>query len=89
MIEIDLLYCTNLRKIASPTENSFGGVQSFDRAFMDCTSLTGNAPELWLNGTNSEENNYMGTPDGADCFYNCTKLNNYEQIPEYWRRGPQ
>ena len=81
--------CTSLTSIPENLFVNCPNVQSFRDTFVFCTELTGNAPELWLNGTNSEENNYMGTPNGLNCFYDCTKLNNYEQIPEYWRRGPQ
>ena len=44
--------------------------------FSGCTSLTGNAPELW-NRTNVRYHNY--------CFYGCTQLDNYADIPDTWK----
>lgn len=57
--------------------------------FSNCTSLTGNAIPLWLSVPNGEANGYRGIPDGMNCFYNCTMLNDYEQIPGYWKDYPQ
>lgn len=28
----------------------------------------------------------LKVPDGESCFGGCTKLDNYEDIPEYWSR---
>lgn len=137
--EIYLYDCPNLRKIASPTENSFSNMTNFDLAFENCTSLTsipadlfencpavtsflktfagcsgltgiptnlfancpsvtcfestftncsgltGNAPDLWNRVQDGETNWYVGTPNGLNCFYGCTGLLNYENIPEYWK----
>lgn len=63
-------------------------VQDFSNCFLNCESLEGSAPELWLTGTNSEENNYIGLPDGHACFYGCTSLENYDEIPAYWKDEP-
>ena len=57
--------------------------------FANCTNLVGDAPELWELGTNSEENDYQGSPDGYGCFYNCTNLENYDDIPNYWKTKPE
>ena len=42
--------------------------------FSNCKNLTGNAPELWLREIN-----------GRNCFYNCTNLDNYDEIPDFWK----
>ena len=60
-------------------------ITSFLMCFRNCTNLTGKAPELWLLGTNSKENNYQGSPNGAGCFAGCTGLDNYDEIPDYWK----
>ena len=60
-------------------------ITSFLMCFHNCTNLTGKAPELWLLGTNSKENNYQGSPNGAGCFAGCTGLDNYDEIPDYWK----
>ena len=55
--------------------------------FYGCTNLKGNAPELWLQVPNGSSNGYQGTPEGLGCFYGCSKLSNYDQIPVYWISG--
>ena len=82
--------CYNLRTLG---EGVFEGcdldnVRSFSSCFENCSSLDGSALELWLTGTNSEENNYIGLPDGLACFYGCTSLENYDEIPAYWKDEP-
>ena len=76
--------------IQSIPENLFANVdwnkvQNISKCFTECENLTGEAPALWLEGTNSNENAYQGSPDGFACFYNCTGLDNYDEIPEYWK----
>ena len=137
--EIKLINCTNLRKIATSTENSFADVQDFIGTFAGCTSLTsipenlfancpnvqdfsytfsgctsltsipenlfancpnvqnfnytfykctnlkGNPIPLWERVENGSSNGYFGEPDGGGCYYRCENLNNYYDIPEYWR----
>ena len=81
--------CSNLTTIG---DNAFANCQnviSYQGTFENCTNLTGHAPELWESGTNSEENDYCGTPNGNSCFYNCTKLENYDEIPFYWKQAPK
>ena len=60
-------------------------VLSFEACFANCSELTGEAPKLWLAGSNSEENAYKGMPDGAGCFAGSSNLEKYDEIPEYWR----
>ena len=60
-------------------------VESYRNTFRGCYNLKGKAPKLWLTGDNSEENGYGGTPDGENCFNGCTGLENYDEIPEYWK----
>ena len=79
------VYCSNLTTIG---ENIFKGcdnVESYEGTFGECSKLGGKAPELWLTGTNSEENYYIGTPNGVGCFFGCNLLDNYEEIPTYWK----
>ena len=44
--------------------------------FYNCISLTGKAPELW---------NRDNVKDNFFCFYNCTNLENYDDIPDDWK----
>ena len=80
--------CSNLAEIG---KNIFEGCkpENFMATFANCTNLVGDAPELWELGTNSEENDYQGSPDGYGCFYNCTNLENYDDIPNYWKTKPE
>ena len=76
--------CYNLTTIGEGVFDGCDNVTSYYRTFYYCINLTGKAPELWLTGTNSKENGYKGNPDGENCFNECEKLDNYEEIPEYW-----
>ncbi|MGN1300207.1 MAG: hypothetical protein ACI4VC_02530 [Clostridia bacterium] len=63
---IVLEYCVNLRKIASPTENSFANITNFFRAFSECTSLTSIPADLFANCQNVTNFRYA--------FSGCTSL---------------
>ncbi|MFR2534576.1 MAG: hypothetical protein ACLS95_05035 [Clostridia bacterium] len=79
---------TNCTSITSIPENLFGNCQKvtdFSYAFSECTSLKGNPIKLWERVPNGNSNDYKGTPDGMGCYRNCTMLDDYEAIPEYWR----
>lgn len=54
------------------------------RAFNKCEHLEGIAPELW-----SLTSDTTGTKiiDGLNCFRGCERLENYNDIPEYWTSG--
>ena len=79
--------CSSLTSIPEKLFDNCEKVEEFGSTFDGCTSLTGDAPELWKRGTNSEENNYRGNPDGNGCFRKCEKLNQYDEIPNYWSYG--
>ena len=77
--------CTSLTSIP---ENLFANclkVTNFVGTFYECTGLTGEPIKLWERVQNGSTNDYKGRPDGGGCYYNATGLNNYENIPEYWR----
>jgi hypothetical protein len=59
------------------TIGSFTTASNKSEMFYNCSSLTGTAPswDYWLNGAVTEY---------ADCFYNCTSLDNYSDIPASW-----
>ena len=67
--------CTSLTSIN--TIGSFTAASNKSEMFYNCTSLTGTVPSwnYWLNGAVTEY---------ADCFYNCTMLDNYSDIPTSW-----
>ena len=66
LTKIDLSGCINLRKIASPSKNSFANMRSFDGAFAGCTSLTSIPADLFANCVNVSS--FAGT------FYECISL---------------
>ena len=74
---ISLKECTNLRKIASPNENSFKNVTSFYETFYSCTGLTGIPPDLFASCP--KVTNFMYT------FAGCINLTG--NAPELWTRG--
>ena len=63
--------CPNIEKLGSTSSNpvAYG-------TFSYCTGLTGNAPDFW--NTTSATTHYY-------CFYNCTQLGNYADIPDDWK----
>ncbi len=83
------LGCTSLTQIPENLFENCLNVTNFSSTFGSCISLAGNAPELWLRGTNAEENFYKGYPDGEYCFFDCTGLSNYKIIPDYWKKIPK
>lgn len=52
-------YCTSLIEIPKDLFDNCPNVESYKYTFFGCSGLTGNAPELWKLGTNSEENDYV------------------------------
>lgn len=79
--------CSGLTGIPAKLFDNCKKVESFEGTFWGCSMLTGNAPELWKRGTNSEENEYKGNPNGEDCFAVCGGLENWDEIPDYWKSG--
>ena len=79
--------CSSITSIPEKLFDNCKKVESFKGTFWGCSMLTGNAPELWKRGTNSEENEYKGNPNGEDCFAVCGGLENWNEIPDYWKSG--
>ena len=79
--------CTNLTSIPANLFENCAQVESFRQTFFECTSLTGNPIPLWERVEGGAENGYEGTPDGEGCYYGCTQLTNYDNIPEYWKKS--
>ena len=80
------LQCTKLKEIPDDLFVDCINVQEFAGCFEMCINLEGESPKLWLRVQDGEKNGYIGIPDGESCFYNCTKLDNYNLIPEYWKK---
>ena len=81
---INLQNCINLRRIASPTENSFSNIENFDKAFDSCESLTSIPDDLFANCPNVISFEYTfnycksltNIPD--DLFANCPNVTSFE-----------
>ena len=68
--------CTSLKQIPADFFNNISNISNVSSMFENCTSLTGNAIELW-NNSNIEYH--------ENCYKGCTNLSNYDQIPEGWK----
>ena len=68
--------CTSLKQIPADFFNNISNLSGVESMFENCTSLTGNAIELW-NNSNIEYH--------ENCYKGCTNLSNYDQIPEGWK----
>ena len=85
--EVTFAGCTSLTSIPSTLFANCLYVTNFGGTFYKCTGLTGEPIKLWKRVQNGSTNNYIGEPDGCGCYYKATELNNYENIPEYWRES--
>ena len=77
------LGCYNLTSIPPTLFNDCINA-TFEWTFKDCINLEGDPIELWGEHwlCTSE------TSGGVACYYNCTKLNRYENIPKHWKEHP-
>ena len=83
--ERTFFYCKSLTSIPEKLFANCPNVTNFRGTFYECTGLTGEPIKLWKRVLNGSTNNYIGEPNGYGCYCNATGLNNYENIPEYWR----
>ena len=79
--------CASLTSINENIFDYCREIENFNETFADCVNLEGNAIPLWNRVENGDKNGYIGIPDGRYCYAGCTKLNDYNSIPEYWRTG--
>lgn len=76
--------CTGLISIPKELFANCPNVTSFDYTFTNCINLTGDPIKLW-NETKRKEKGIDETHGGCSCYAGCTKLTEYEKIPENWR----
>lgn len=67
--------CTSLTEIPDGIFDYNTKLENINQAFMGCSNLEGLAPEVWLTNDIS----------GTSCFTGCTKLSNYDSIPDGWK----
>lgn len=71
-----------------PTFNGCKKITDFTEAFANCENLKGSTPvdengyKLW---ERAGKPGYPETIDGRFCFHGCTKLDDYDEIPYYWK----
>ena len=78
--------CTSLISIPENLFANCTNVQDFRYTFYECISLTGNAIPLWERVENGSLNGYKGIPDGNGCYFKCEGLEDYNNIPDYWKK---
>ena len=67
--------CSNLKVLPQNFFENASNIQDVSYAFSGCTSLTGEAIDLWTGGNIT----------GEGCYEGCTKLSNYNSIPDGWK----
>ena len=68
--------CLGLTSIPTGLFDNIQNATDFSACFFYCYNLRGNAPELW---------NKYPSADGTRCFYMCSRLSNYSNIPSAWK----
>ncbi|MCD8193700.1 MAG: fimbrillin family protein [Tannerellaceae bacterium] len=79
--------CNSLTTIPRSLFDYNPEVVDFSGTFSNCTSLTGGTPntngiELWMRFS-ANYSEYPSEIEVTDCFRNCTKLDNFPDIPAY------
>ena len=71
-------YCSGLTSISSGlfSDKTNPKITTFVECFAGCSNLKGTAPALW--------SQFSGA-DRTRCFSGCTKLDNYNEIPDGWK----
>lgn len=79
---LNFIRCTGLTSLSPELFNIREDlkVAELGDMFWGCTGLTGEAPPLW-------EQERFESIRHVGCFYNCTKLTNYAEIPEEWKKN--
>ena len=83
--------CSSLRRLPTDLFDNNRLIRSFGYTFLGCEALEGESPYTEIGGRKyhlyerSENSVEFTPPDGYGCFGGCTKLSDYEEIPEAWR----
>jgi hypothetical protein len=67
--------CTSLTSIPLELFDKNINCNSWNACFYNCTSLDGDAPDLWID---------YPTANGTSCFEGCIGLDNFASIPTSW-----
>lgn len=75
--------CSGLKSIPRDLfKGVSNGTRAFNQTFAGCTSVTGETPRA-QGGKMWEA--FIGESDGIECFKGCTKLSDYNEIPDDWK----
>jgi len=84
--------CWALKFISTALFDNNQKVTSFSETFDDCSALTGESPYTMIEGKKvhlyerADYPKHFTTPtDFWKCFYDCTGLTDYNQIPSDWK----
>ena len=76
--------CTSLTTIPQDLFANCPNANKFELTFSGCSNLTGKSIHLWEEGRiGIDENN-----GGTGCYAYCEKLDDYNEIPNYWKTVP-
>lgn len=83
--------CTALEGIPAGLFDNNRNVTSFGFTFSGCANVTGESPYTVIDGEKIhlyERENYPDLfvyPNGKKCYFQCTQLSDYPQIPRWWK----
>ena len=77
--------CSNLTSIPEKLFENCPNVTSFRHTFYYCINLEGKSIHLWEEGREGIDENNGGT----NCYYGCTKLTDYDEIPRIWKESAE
>lgn len=83
--------CTGLTAIPAGLFDHCTAVTDFSVCFAACTALTGESPYTMVDGKKiklwerSPENGFAKVTKHEYCFYGCTGLSDYAEIPDDWK----
>lgn len=87
--------CASLKSIPTGLFDTAKKAQSFNFCFAACTALTGESPYTNVDGIKVHlyerktlyQLGFNNRISGTNCFYNCTGLSDYNNIPSAWGGG--
>ena len=79
--------CSSLTSLPERLFASCQNVTNFQKTFSECINLTGKSIQLW-NEKTRQAKGITENGGGILCYCMCEKLEDYSQIPNYWKQRP-
>ena len=76
--------CSSLTSVPEDLFANCPNVTRFDYAFVDCINLKGKSIQLW-NEEYRQAKGITRNSGGEGCYANCENLDDYADIPDYWK----